>query len=124
MHKLRPGVSQTLSLTVTPEYTAHAMGNVGVHVLGTPAVVLKMEDVSSRILASYLEPGETSVGTIVNIQHIGPAKTGDLVVFRSFVTSVERNRVQFHCTAEAENGQVLAHGTHERAVILTERVDP
>lgn len=119
MQRIPTGLVKEISVTIGEAHTAEAMGNPGVAVLGTTALILMFEDVSARLMKPFLETGEASVGTTVNVSHVNTAAVGEVVTVRAFVSKAEGRRVLFQCQAEC-GGKVLMHGTHERATVSLE----
>jgi predicted thioesterase len=114
------GHRHALTFAVRESDTGHALGNTGVTMIGTPALIKYMEMSCGRALPGFLDPGEGSVATAVNIEHLAPAPIGAEIVYRSEVAEVSRNRVTFAVTAHHGDTLVL-RGTHTRAVLRMER---
>lgn len=100
--------------------TGHALGNTGVTVIGTPALIKYMEMSCGRALPAFLDEGEGSVATVVNIEHLAPAPVGAAVVYRSEVADIAGNRVTFRVTAHHDD-ILLMRGMHVRAVLRMDR---
>src|SRR3954469_25407378 len=75
------------------------LGPGGPRVLATPHMIAHMEMVSRNLLVEMLEPGKDSVGTVVNVKHLGAAPMGTQVTFRSKLVSVEDRRATFEVEA-------------------------
>ena len=54
---------------VTDADTAAALGSGDVPVLGTPRLIAWMEAATVRTVAALLNPGQTTVGTAIRIEH-------------------------------------------------------
>jgi len=54
---------------VTDADTAVALGSGDVPVLGTPRLIAWMEAATVRAAAGVLDPGQTTVGTAIRIEH-------------------------------------------------------
>jgi predicted thioesterase len=92
------------------------MGVDGARVLSTPMMIGHMEKVSRDMLVEMLEPGKDSVGTIVNVKHLGAAPMGSKVTFRSKLISIDGRRVMFEVEA-FDDEEKIGEGTHERFII-------
>jgi len=114
------GARATWVVRVEPEMTADRWGNAGVMVLATPHLVGLFEGVAVRALHGHLEPGQSSVGTHVDIRHLKATPVGDSVTLTAEVTHVDGRRVNFNVKAEDSTG-VAGEGTHERVLIDLER---
>ncbi|HZB93082.1 MAG TPA: hotdog domain-containing protein [Stellaceae bacterium] len=82
--------------------------------LAMPVLVMVIENAALAALRPYLEPGETAVGTGVELRHLAPV--GMRVIGEASVTRVEGRRVEFCVSAVDESGQICA-GSHERTVV-------
>ncbi|MEQ9638924.1 MAG: hotdog domain-containing protein [Alphaproteobacteria bacterium] len=116
MRTIPVGHTFEVSYPVLEGDTGHALGNTGVTVLGTPALIKYMEMSCGRALPSFLDDGEGSVATRVDIEHLAPAPLGAEVVYRSEVADVARNKVTFAVTAHLGE-TLLMRGRHIRAVL-------
>ncbi len=113
---IRPGMSREETFPVGDEQTAIHVGSGSSRVLATPWMIAFMERVSHRLLAERLPQGTSSVGVLVQVEHLAPTPVGAEVRVRSEVQQVERNRVTF--AVEARDAQELVgQGTHRRVVI-------
>ncbi|MBI2816793.1 MAG: thioesterase family protein [Acidobacteria bacterium] len=85
-------------------------------VFSTPSMIALMERTSIHLIKPYLEDGEGSVGTKVNINHIAATPIGMKVRAKSTVKEINGRRIVFavECFNEKEK---IGEGTHERAII-------
>jgi fluoroacetyl-CoA thioesterase len=113
---LRPGATHDLTWTVTPEKTADAMGNPGVHVFATPWVVALLEQVCGAMITPHLPPGASTVGTMVEMRHLAATPVGMEV--RATATLLETDGRRFLFSVEARDARdKIAEGRHERFVV-------
>jgi len=110
-------MSGSAELVVTPGDTAAALGSGTVDVLGTPRVVALVEAAAVRAVATGLEPGETTVGTRVELDHLRATPIGGRVVAHAEISAVEGRRVTFNVHATDGEDVVVARGIHTRAVV-------
>jgi fluoroacetyl-CoA thioesterase len=85
-------------------------------VLSTPWLLHVMETAAYEGIKPHLDPGEASVGTGFQFEHLAPTPAGDVVVATAKVTAVEGNRVILELEAR-DSREVIARGTRVRAVI-------
>lgn len=97
-------------------HSAAAIGNTGVRVVSTTAVIAMLEECCHRLLKEHFEPGEASVGTLVDVEHLRPTPLGGEIETRAEVEAVERRKVTFAVSAE-HDGKTIMRGRHERAVV-------
>lgn len=103
-------------IIVTSEVAIDFLGIEGARVLSTPNLIRHLEMTARNSIKPLLDPGHDTVGTHVNVAHLGATPIGMNVTFRSEVISVDNRRVNFKVEAFDEREKV-AEGTHERAVI-------
>lgn len=120
MKPVKVGQSVRLSVEARPEHTADALGNRGVTVLSTPALIGFVEAACTRAIRASFDDGEASVGTAVNVAHRAPAPVGATLIIEARVKEVEGNRILF--AVEARHGnRLVMEGTHSRAVVNLKR---
>lgn len=89
-------------------------------VLATPWLLYVMETAAYLAIKPHLDPGEASVGTGFQFEHLAPTPAGDTVVATATVTAVDGRRVTLELEAR-DSHELIAHGTHVRAVIDKKR---
>ena len=116
------GTKCQLEQVVTNELTAAAVGSGLLPVFGTPYMIGLMENAAQSVLGMFLEEGQGSVGTELNVKHTAPTPVGMKVWVEAEVTAVSENgkMIDFALKAWDEKGPI-GEGTHTRAVINNER---
>lgn len=107
-------------LTVVHENTAAAYASDAVEVFATPAMIGLMEGASFNAIKDYLEEGQTSVGTRVDVRHLAATPLGHKVRAEAEVIEVEGKRVVFQVVAYDEL-EKIGEGQHERFIVDFER---
>jgi len=111
------GTKGSYSLTVAPEHLANRFKDATLPpVLATPVMIMVMENAALNAIKPYLEPGETAVGTRVDIRHLAATPAGRRVTGEAEVTRVDGRRIEFSVSAREADEQIGV-GTHERMVI-------
>ena len=111
------GTKGSYSLTVAPEHLANRFKDATLPpVLATPVMIMVMENAALNAIKPYLEPGETAVGTRVDIRHLAATPAGSRVTGEAEVTRVDGRRIEFSVSAREADEQIGV-GTHERMVI-------
>ena len=105
---------------VNQENTAVAAGSGTLPVFATPWMCALMEKAAWTAVAPALEPGESTVGTKLEISHLSATPVGLSVWAESEVTLVDGKRIQFQVSAYDEKG-LIGQGTHERFIVTDER---
>lgn len=116
------GTKCQLEQTVTQELTAAAVGSGALPVFGTPFMAAMMENAALTAMQTFLDEGQGSVGTRLDIHHDAPTPIGMKVWAEAEITGVSENgkMVEFAVRAWDETGPV-GGGTHTRAVINCQR---
>ena len=117
---MEPGLSAEIDLTVTEDDTAIALHSGDVPVLGTPRVVALCEEASVAAVANRLQPGETTVGMRVQLDHLAPTKVGGRVRAEATLEKVQGRRLTFTVSVSDARGLVAA-GKITRVVVVTDR---
>jgi enoyl-CoA hydratase/carnithine racemase/predicted thioesterase len=84
-------------------------------------MIMLMERAAREALRPYLETGEESVGTDVQIQHVSGAGIGSVVRGQARATQIDGKRIQFDVEAWCGDRQ-LGLGKHTRALVKLERL--
>lgn len=116
MQTIPPGASSERRILVTTELAIDHLGREDARVLATPHLIWQLELTAREAILPYLEDGEDSVGTVVNIRHLAATPMGMNVVLRARVEEVSGRRINFIVEAEDER-ELVASGTHERFVV-------
>lgn len=89
-------------------------------VLSTPRMIGWMETASYKVVADHLEPGQTTVGAVVNVRHLAATPLGSEVRIRSELLEVNGRRLRFQ--VDAWDGiEKIGEGEHERFIIDCDR---
>jgi fluoroacetyl-CoA thioesterase len=116
----RMGLTGELSIAVGPENRISFADGRMPAVLATPWLVAYLEYAARDAIAPLLEADERSVGTFIEVEHLGPAPEGFTVKCRARVIHVDGSAVTFQ--VEAHDGiEVIAKGIHRRRVIDVDR---
>lgn len=104
---------------VSNEMTAKVMGSGDLSVLATPALVACVENTCKEFVAPELANGETTVGSLIELEHLRPSKVD--AVFTVEIVALEKQRkLQFRFDV-FEGEQKIATGKHIRAVVQTDQ---
>ena len=116
---IKIGMSAERRLVVPPERTVgHILKGMPM-VFATPMMILEMELTSGDAIRHHLAAGWVTVGTEVDIRHLGASAVGAIVRTTSKVVSVERRVIRFE--VEAFQGErKIGDGRHARGLVNTE----
>ncbi len=114
------GLTAAKRITVDESRVIAFMGD-DCRVYATPRIISDIEYTCRNFLLQHLDPGEDSVGTRVNVEHVGPALLGAEVSIDIRVTNVDGRRVTFEAMVKDGADEVL-RGTHERFVVAVAKV--
>jgi len=115
----------TSTFTVTGADTARTLGSGDLDVLGTPRLLAWCEAVTCAVVGRTAGPGTTSVGTRVQLEHVGASPVGAVLEVRATVVHLDGRLVRFEVVAEhttpAGTQQVVGHGEVTRVVVDRDR---
>ena len=109
------GISATRNFTVDRERTIDFMGEHA-RVYATPALVRDIEVSCREFLLQHIDPGEESVGTRVEIDHLAATLLGMQVEIRVSVAEVKGRLVSFEVSAQ-DGVDPICRGRHVRFVV-------
>jgi fluoroacetyl-CoA thioesterase len=92
-----------------------------IRVYATPAMIEDIEMACRDLLLEMIEPDHDSVGTRVDVSHLGSLTLGGLADLQVVIVSVAGRRVTFDANVRA-NGTLIGSGFHERAVVSIPRL--
>ena len=90
-------------------------------ILCTPRLIWYLEHAARNVMLPLLEPGESTVGVIVNVEHMAATPFGTEVVCRGRVINADGPVISFQLEAFDEHEQI-AVGTHKLRVIEAARL--
>ena len=114
------GMKAEVSTLVEREDTAREVGSGSLLVYATPCMVALMEGAACEAIEEALDGDKTTVGTMLNIQHLSATPVGLEVRATAEVTAVEGKVITFSIEAFDEAGQI-GKGTHQRVIVPTEK---
>lgn len=110
------GATFEIKKQVTRELLACTVGSGDVEVFATPMMLALMEEAASKCIAPYLEPEQTSVGTMITASHTAATPENMQVRAVATVTAVNGKQVSFRVEAFDECGPI-GEGAHERVIV-------
>lgn len=122
MRPVPVGAKGSFELVVRPEHLASNFKDAMLPpVLSTPVMIMIMENAALNALKTYLDPGESAVGTRVDVRHLAATPAGKRVIGEAEVVRVEGRRIDFRISARDEREEIGA-GTHERMLVDLARI--
>lgn len=110
------GIKGRKEAVVTLANVATSVGSGTVKVFSTPSMIQLMERAALFSIEPYLEKGQSSVGTHINVSHCAATPVGMKVWAESEVMEIDRRKITFAVKAYDERG-LIGEGTHERFII-------
>lgn len=115
-----PTDSATIATVVTESDTARALGSGDVDVLGTPRVLALAEAATVRAAAASLSPGQTSVGSHVELDHLAPSAVGASVRIEAILADRSGRRLTFDVRV-TQGDRTVATARITRAIVDRDR---
>ena len=114
------GLKGRAEALVTESNTATAACSGALPVFGTPFLCALMEEAAWKSIAPHLEPGQSTVGTRLDISHDSATPVGMKAWAESEVTQVDGRRIELKVAAYDEKGPI-GQGTHQRFIVQDEK---
>ena len=117
MRAIPNGAQGSFAMVVSPEHLANRFKDATLPaVLATPVMIMAMENAALNAIKPYFDPGESAVGTRVDVSHIAATPVGRRIVAFAEVMSVAGRHIEFRVRA-VDGSEEIGHGTHGRVVI-------
>lgn len=110
------GLKFRQSRIVTHDDTASKYGSGFLEVFATPAMVAFLEHTCLLSVQPYLQPGQGTVGTHLNISHLKATPVGEKITCNSELSEVNGNSLVFKIEVFDEEGKI-GEGIHTRYII-------
>lgn len=116
-----------LGMSLSARYTVEDKDTVGHLVPGmpmvaaTPYLVTIAEMVCYEIAKKLIEPGQITVGSRVEIDHLGASKVGAILVVDATLRARERNRFTFDVTIK-DGERTVGKVVHGRAAVSLQKL--
>lgn len=112
---LKPGLERTETIEIDRGRTISFMGEDG-RVYATPMMVQDIEHTCRDLILEHVDEGEDSVGTRVELDHMGATLMGMEVTIKVTVSAVEGRAVSFDIECH-DNVEQVGRGKHSRFVV-------
>jgi predicted thioesterase len=110
------GMSAERTLIVRPDLTVKHFVPKMPAVYATPMMIMEMEMASVDAIAAHLAAGWVTVGTEVDIRHLGASAVGALIRTTARVIAVERRVIRFEVAAW-DGARKIGDGRHTRGLV-------
>jgi len=117
--ELQSGIKNEKSIVVTEELTASKVGSGLLPVYATPSMIALMENTCADCVQPYMQDGDGTVGTSVDIKHVSATPVGKTVRCECTLTEINGKKLVFEVNAYDDKG-LIGTGTHKRAIINNE----
>jgi predicted thioesterase len=116
---LKPGLTLTRRIDVDRDRTISFMGDE-CRVYATPLMLYDVEFACRDLVKEHLEPGKDTVGTRVELDHVGATLLGMWVEITVTLAKVDGNAVSFDFTVR-DAVEEVARGRHNRFIVGVEK---
>ncbi|MDO5111248.1 MAG: thioesterase family protein [Clostridia bacterium] len=113
---LEIGLKGCAQTTVGTENIASTYSSGSLPVFATPAMLALMEQAAHTCVQPYLEEGQGTVGTLLNVKHLAATPLGMGVRAECELIEVDRRRLVFTVCAY-DDVERIGEGVHERFII-------
>lgn len=117
---LEKGLKHQTIMRVMEGNTAEFIGSGDMAVLATPAMVALMENAAMLAVATKLDEGDTTVGSMISTSHLKPSKIGAHILAEAELVEIEGRKLSFK--VRAYDGETLiGEGEHIRYIVNREK---
>ena len=117
---LRVGLKNSVTSIVEVDDTAAKVGSGSLEVLASPKMFALIEKSAADLLEKNLPQEYTSVGILINVEHIAPTPVGMKFSAEVKIISIEGRKIIFEVAASDEV-EKIGRGTHERFIVEREK---
>lgn len=117
---MQAGIKGMLTKKVESHESAKLMGSGLLDVYATPCLVAFVEKTCWFSISDYLEEGQTTVGTKMEIAHLKATPLGMEVSCTSELVEVDRKRLVFSFEVWDEI-DLISKGVHERFIVEADK---
>ncbi|MCH5163571.1 MAG: thioesterase family protein [Clostridiales bacterium] len=110
------GIKGKKERVVPYEQTAEYISSGLLPVFATPCMIQFMEETARVSVEPFLNEGQSTVGTSVNIKHLASTFVGCKVTCESELIEIDRRRLVFNVKVY-DDKELLGEGVHERFII-------
>ncbi len=114
------GIKGTKQIKVEEKDTAVTYGSGDLRVFATPAMIALMENTAMNAVSDYLEEGEATVGTEINVKHLSATPVGGTVTCEAELSEKDGRLLVFTVRA-FDNKWLIGEGIHKRFIVKTEK---
>ncbi|MGQ0633873.1 MAG: thioesterase family protein [Planctomycetaceae bacterium] len=116
----RIGASFEKPFTVESLHAMQFSVNGAPPVLSTPWLIWFVEHAALEAAAPFLEPGEFTVGTHIDIEHLAPTPVGGHVVCKARIIHADGKAITYQIEA-SDDQETICRGTHKRRAVRVEK---
>lgn len=120
MAGLEIGLRGYAKMQADQKYTAEAWGSGDVPVFGTPSLVALLETAAVNAVAGRLGPGETTVGTWLDVSHLAATPVGLEVRAEAELIAIEGRKLTFSAVAH-DTREKIGECRHQRMIVSRDR---
>ena len=117
---METGICGVQTIVVTEQQTAKHLGSGELAVFATPCMIALMENTAYKSVQPCLEPGQGTVGTLLNVKHLAATPVGMEVRCETRLIEIDRKRLVFEVKAFDACG-LIGEGVHERFIVDNQR---
>jgi fluoroacetyl-CoA thioesterase len=116
------GSRGSYDLLVEPRHLANSFKDgILPPVFATPYLVLILENAALNAIKQFLEPGESALGTHIDVNHLVATPVGRLVTGHAEVQAADNRKIDFRVWA-TDGTEEIGAGTHQRTVVTVARL--
>ncbi len=116
LSKLKPGLTGSVVVQVTPDRLATSVGSGGAAVFASPMLVAAFEAAAVACVEHLLPDGHLSLGSHLDVTHNAPTPPGLAVTATATLTAIDGRKLSFALKAD-DGVEPIGSGRHTRIVV-------
>lgn len=114
------GIKNSISTLVDKGNTAKYVGSGNLEVFATPSMISLIEETAWKSVTPFLNDGESTVGTKLDISHLSATPIGMKVTCVTELIEIDRRKLVFRVEVFDEVCKI-GEGTHERFIVVNDK---
>ena len=120
MAELKIGLEHSITYKVEEKDSALKVGSGLVDVFATPSLIALCEKTCSEMVKDYLQVGQVTVGSDVQIKHSAPSKIGATVKAKAQLIGIDGRKLYYRVVV-IDGTNIVAIGSHTRFIVDKQR---
>ena len=115
--KLAEGTIYEKKFKIKNSDLASSMGTAHIELMSTSSLIAYLEQCCAEMVDDYLLEGLVTVSAEINLKHLYPVKTGEVIYCKAILKFIDTNKLFFDIAVTNEKDISIGIGAHERYIV-------